>query len=245
MLMVVRTVDRTLKMFETFAEYGKPMTLSELARLLDIPTSTCFGLIRTLIGSGYLYEVGGRKTYYPTSKWLIKARQIEGKDPVKDQLRPYMAKLRDLTGETVVLSKRLSDCIVYLGLAESTHSIRYNASVGDLKPLHSTSSGKALLSVLPEEERSALVTRLRGSGGGRIPPAQRAQLLEEVAGSMKRGWFVGRGENVIDVMGVAAPVYVAGDALSIAIAGPRNRMEPKLHAHAKQLIWTCKTLLTR
>lgn len=243
--MVVRTADRTLKMFEAFAEYGKPMTMSELSRLLDIPTSTCFGLIHTLIGSGYLYEVGGRKAYYPTSKWLVKARQIEGKDPIQDQLRPYIAKLRDLTGETVVLSKRLSDCVVYLGLAESTHSIRYNASVGDLKPLHSTSSGKALLSVLPEDERSALIGRLRGSGGGRIPPAQRAQLLEEIAGSVKRGWFVGRGEIVIDVMGVAAPVYVAGDALSIAIAGPRNRMEPKLHAHAKQLIWTCKTLLTR
>jgi DNA-binding IclR family transcriptional regulator len=232
-------------MFEAFAECGQPMSLSQLARLLEIPTSTCFGLLRTLLASGYLYEIGDRKTYYPTSKWLEKAREIAAKDPIQDQLGPYLAKLRDLTGETVVLGKRLSDCVVYLSVLDSLHAVRYNAKVGDLKPLYLTSSGKALLSAIPDAERPAVLSKLNGLNGVRLAPSHRSQLIEELRQSAKRGWFLGRGESVIDVMGVAAPVYVAGDVLSVAVTGPMNRMEPKLHAHAKQLVWTCQALLKR
>lgn len=232
-------------MFEAFAERGKPMTLSELARLLAIPTSTCFGMMRTLQARGYLYEVGGRKAYYPTPRWLVKARQIEAGDPIQERLRPCLQKLRDATGETVVLSKRLADRVIYLSVIESAQPVRYSAGVGDLKPLGPTSSGKALLSTLDADERDALLSRIRGPSGARMTVAQRSQLVEEIRRSARRGWFAGHGETVIDVMGVAAPVYVADEVLAVAVTGPRTRMEPKLHAHAKQLVWACKGLLRK
>lgn len=245
--MIVRTVDRALMMLEAFAECGAPMTLSELARHLRMPTSTCFGVMRTLQARGYLYEVGGRKTFYPTSRWLAMGRKIERNDPVQEHLQAFLQKLRDATGESIVLSKRLGDTVVYLNVLESQQTVRYSAAVGDLKPLHSTSSGKALLGALAEPERAQVIDRLRSAGGtgGRLSVAQRSQLAEEIKLGAKRGWYVGRGENVMDVMGVAAPIYVSDEAFSIAIAGPMVRVEPKLHVRAKQLVWTCKELLKR
>jgi DNA-binding IclR family transcriptional regulator len=243
--MVVRTADRTIQLFEAFADRGEPMTLSELARLLKIPTSTCFGLMRTLQARGYLYEVGGRRTFYPTSRWLVKARAIERNDPIQDQMQPYLDKLRNATGETVVLSKLLGEQVLYLSVTDGSHAVRYTANVGDLKPLNTTSSGKALLSAVPGPERILLLSRTRTASGTRLSAAQRAQLSQEIDAMAKRGWFVGRGENVIDVMGVAAPVYVGGDSLAVGIAGPMSRMEPKLQAHGKQLLATCKSLLRK
>ena len=151
------------------------------------------------------------------------------------------------TGESVIFSKRLGDAVVYLNVLESTQTVRYSAAAGDLKPMHSTSSGKALIGALGESERTQLIARLRGSGpgGARLPASQRAQLVEEIKLGSRRGWYVGRGENVMDVMGVAAPVYVAGEVFAIAVAGPMVRLEPKLHAHAKQLVWICKALLKK
>lgn len=64
--MIARTADRTLQIFEAYAERRVPLTLSELARLLDMPVSSCAKLIKTLQGRGYLYEIGPRKAYYPT-----------------------------------------------------------------------------------------------------------------------------------------------------------------------------------
>jgi DNA-binding IclR family transcriptional regulator len=229
--------------FEAFAERAQPMTLSELARLLRMPTSTCFGLLRTLEERGYLYEVGGRKCYYPTARWLAKARQIEQGDPIQDKLRPSLEKLREATAETVVLAKRLKDQVVFLSVAESTQPVRFTAAVGDLLPIHSTSSGKALLSAMPIEERNTLLNRLRLPGGVRLSPNERNQLNEDIERSSRRGWFVGRGEHVIDVMGVAAPLYLGQETLCVAIGGPRNRMEQRLHAHVRQLVSIFRTSL--
>jgi DNA-binding IclR family transcriptional regulator len=240
--MIVKTANRTLAMFETFAERGEPLTLSELARLLSIPVSTCFNLMRTLQARGYLYEVGGRKTFYPTGRWLEKARAIAVRDPVLEQLRPALEALRDEAGETVILGKRLGDEVVYLGVFECGHSIRYTASAGDLKPLHSSASGKALLGALSLAEREALVARLRLA---RVTPAtltQRAELLRDVARGAERGWFVTRGENVRDVTAVAVPVRVVGDTFTVAVAGPTHRMEPKLEQHARRLVAACKAM---
>jgi DNA-binding IclR family transcriptional regulator len=230
-------------MFETFAEHGKPMTLSEMSRLLEIPTSTCFGLMRTLEARGYLYEVGGRKTYYPTARWLMKAREIEKHDPIYELIRPHLVKLRDASGETVVLSKRLGDAVVYLDVVESKQTIRYTAEVGDLKSMNLTSSGKALLSTMSERERDGLLLRLHGAGGARLTTAQRALLKAEVERAAKDGWFVGRGETSMDVMGAAVPVRLVGDVFAIGIAGPLGRMDPRLRAHAKQLLSSVKALM--
>jgi DNA-binding IclR family transcriptional regulator len=241
--MLIRTVDSALQMFEAFAEHGRPMTLSELSRLLAIPTSTCFGLMRTLEARGYLYEVGGRKTFYPTARWLTKAREIERHDPIHELIRPHLEKLRDASEETVVLSKRLGDAVVYLDVVESKQTIRYTAEVGDLKSLNLTSSGKALLGAMPDRERDGVIMTLHSAGGARLSAAQRAQLKADIERGAKDGWFVGRRETSMDVMGAAVPVRLAGDVFAIAIAGPLPRMDPRLSTHAKRLLGSAKALM--
>ena len=240
--MLIRTVDSALQMFEAFADHGKPMTLSEMSRRLAIPTSTCFGLMRTLEARGYLYEVGGRKAFYPTARWLVKSREIEKGDPIYELIRPHLVKLRDASDETVILSKRLGDAVVYLDVVESRQTIRYTAEVGDLKSLNRTSSGKALLSSLPDRERETVIAKLQGGSGARLTTAQRALLNADIARGAKDGWFVGRGETSMDVMGAAIPVELGGDVFAVGIAGPLARMDPRLKAHARLLLVAGRTL---
>lgn len=242
--MLVRTVDSALQIFEAFADHGRPMTLSELSRLLGIPTSTCFGLMRTMQARGYLYEVGGRKTFYPTARWLLKAREIGRHDPVLEVLHPLLEQLRDSTEETVILSKRLGDAVVYVDVLESKRTVRYAAEVGQLKPLNLTSSGKALLSAMPEQEREVALVRLVTAAGARLNANQRAQLKDDLAQGAKKGWFIGRGETSMDVMGVAVPITVAGDLFAIAITGPLPRMDARTSAHAKQLL-SCARMIAK
>ncbi|WP_439589936.1 IclR family transcriptional regulator [Hydrogenophaga sp.] len=241
--MLVRTVTSALQIFEAFAEHRRPMNLSELSRLLDIPTSTCFGLMRTLEASGYLYEVGGRKMFYPTARWLLKSREIGTHDPVLGLVRPHLEKLRDSSGETVMLSKRLADSVVLLDVMESKQTIRYTAEVGQLKSLNLTSSGKALLSALSDEERDSSLLRLHGANGARLSVAQRTQLKDEIKKASVKGWYVGRAEISMDVMGVAVPVRLAGEVFALAVAGPLPRMDRSVSANAKQLLAAAKTLM--
>lgn len=243
--MITRTADRTLLIFETFAERREPLTLSELARLLEMPISTCSNLIRTLQARGYLYEIGRRKAYYPTSRWLIKATAISSADPVTDRVQPYLHSLRDQVGETVLFGKRLGDRVIYLSLAEGTQSIRYTGQIGDLRALHSTASGKALLASMPLHDRLELVSRLDFSFGIQAKagtPAQRKKLLADVAAGEERGWWVTDGENVEDVMALAAPVKLGVDMYTVVILGPTTRLRLRLEANAELLVALCKKM---
>src|SRR3972149_3680140 len=123
--MNVKTAGRTLDLFEAFARAGKPLSLSQLARAIDAPVSSCFGTGRTLEARGYLYEVKARAGYYPTPLLFEHARAIASRDPLAERFVPLLEKLRDQTGETVLLAQRLAPQGGYLSVLDGLHRIRY------------------------------------------------------------------------------------------------------------------------
>ena len=238
----VKSADRTVQILEAFAAAGEPLGIAELARRLSIPVSACYALIRTLELRGYLYELGLRKGWYPTLRWLQKARAVADHDPVLERASPPLEELCAASGETVVLGKRSGDRVAYLNVLESRHSIRYSAQVGERKPLHSSAGGKALLGALPPAERDALLATLRLA---RITPNTivRRELLEkDLAAGARRGWYTTRGENVADVHAVAAPARIDGETYAVVIAGPAHRFETAVKSHAAALLRTVKAL---
>ena len=68
------------------------------------------------------------------------------------------------------------------------------------------------------------------------------RLRADIASAHQRGYFVTRGENVADVMAVAAPIKLAGTTFAVAIAGPLHRMEPNESKIAAQLRHCIRTL---
>src|SRR3546814_16386334 len=71
---------------------------------------------------------------------------------------------------------------------------------GELKPIHASAIGKALLTTAPADERADLVKRvaLPAVTGNTI--TGRDELLAEIAAAEARGWSQTRGENVADVL---------------------------------------------
>ena len=57
-----KTTRRTLEVLEAFQQRRMPMSLTELARALKAPISSCHGIVRTLIARGYLYNVEADRT---------------------------------------------------------------------------------------------------------------------------------------------------------------------------------------
>jgi IclR family transcriptional regulator, acetate operon repressor len=234
--MNVKTAGRTLDLFEAFAREGKPLSLSQLARAIDAPVSSCFGIVRTLEARGYLYEVRARGGFYPTKLLFEQARAIASRDPLAEHFVPLLEKLRDQAGETVLLAKRLDRQAVYLAVLDSPHSIRYSPKVGEFRPLHASASGKALLASLAPALRNELLNGMKLPRVTSRTITSRAALEADLEQGRTRGWYLTRGETVADLMAVAVPVAVNGETYSVALAGPMNRMDGALKRHAKLLI---------
>jgi DNA-binding IclR family transcriptional regulator len=238
--MTVKTAFRVIEIVELFAREKQPLALSEMARLLDMPVSSCLGLIRTLEEQGYMYETGRRQGYYPTGRLLAMAQVIAAHDPVLDRVKATLEELRDAARETVVFAKfRDAGLVVYLEVLSAPQSIRYTAESGETRPAYANSLGRALLSTLDAEARRKVLD------GMTLAPLTDATLTTadaieaELQRSAARGWYGNLGESIPDLIGLAWPLRIGGEAYAISVAGPRYRMEARIEEIAAMLRSAC------
>jgi DNA-binding IclR family transcriptional regulator len=134
---------------------------------------------------------------------------------------------------------------MYLLVVESEQIIRYTARAGELKPLHSTASGKALLSSLQPEERRAILKRagLRGFTPRTLTTVEAVE--RELARGQKRGFQQLVGEHMPDVAGASAPLRMSGDVYALTVAGPTHRIADRLEEIGALLVRACRKLEAR
>jgi DNA-binding IclR family transcriptional regulator len=234
--MDVKLVARTLDLFELFAAEQRPLPLTELARLLNVPASSCLALVRTLVGRGYLYEVRRRGGYYPTRRLQLVANAIDAVDPVVEMMHPHLVELRDATGETAVLGKLHGAAVVYLDVVESAKAVRYAPSPGALRPLFANSIGKAIFGELDAEARQALSATLVFERLTDATAADLATLIDQVTEAHARGWYANLGESAPELSAVAVALDFGGDLYGISVGGPTERIRQHLDAHAGALM---------
>jgi DNA-binding IclR family transcriptional regulator len=241
--MTVKTAFRVIEIVELFAREKQPLALSEMARLLEMPVSSCLGLIRTLEAQGYMYETGRRQGYYPTGRLLAMAQVIAAHDPVLDRVRATLEELRDSARETVLLGKfREPGTVIYLEVLSAPQRIRYSAEAGETRPAYANSMGRALLSTLAPEMRRALLAQ------NPLAPLTEATLTtpeaveQELTRGAARGWYGNLGESIPDLAGLAWPLRLGGEAYAISVAGPRYRVEPRIEEIAAMLRAACLSL---
>jgi DNA-binding IclR family transcriptional regulator len=238
-----KIVERTLDFIELFAAQQRPLTLSDLARLLGIPISSCHDVVQALQARGYLYEIGPRAGFYPTRRLAQHATAIAQADPLLLRAEARLLALRDAVDESVFLSKATGSRLAYLLVLEASHPLRFLVRVGaELRSLHATSAGKALLgSMAPEARRQVLTTApLRPMTPHSVTDPD--VLAAEIAASEDRGWFLNAEESVEGATTVSARFGSHRAVHVVTIAGPTARMGPKLQGAVAALVATCREL---
>ncbi len=226
--MYVKQAANVLDLMEFFARTRRPATLSEIAAHFAWPRSSTFNILGTLVDRGFLYETKPRAGYYPTPRWLEMARRIAEAEPLPPSLHPFLTKLAEETGETVHIAAPAGLNAVFLDVVESNAVIRYFAEIGKRLPIHATATGRAILAQYSPSERQTLLARVRFERYQPTTPMSIEAVEVEIGRSTERGWFQGAAEFTPEALGVAVPLKLADRPLSLAIAGPAFRMEPRL-----------------
>jgi DNA-binding IclR family transcriptional regulator len=232
----VKLVARTLDLFEVFAAEQRPLALNQLARLLDIPMSSCLALIRTLVGRGYLVEVRKRGGYYPTPRLLQLGMAIKAVDPAVEMLRGELTALRDATGETVVLGKVYDTSVLYLSVMESTKPVRYSVKPGEKRPIHANSIGKAILAELPAAARQKIFSKIEFERFTPRTVTDIAALDSQAVLAKRRGWHANIGESAPELSAVAVALNLGGELYGVSVAGPTERIDSQKNNHGALLL---------
>ena len=233
---LVKSAIRTIELFSVFAEAKRPLSLAELASRMGAPKSSCHELIQTLIHLGYIIAINEGRSYYPSRRLYEMAEQINSFNPIKEKIESELKHLRDLTGETVFIGRLHGESVVYTEVFDGTHTIRYTARSGDVKSVHASALGKALLASLDDKAQNKLIASLKLTKYNENTLTRKKALKENLAQSRRAGIYTTVGEQFPDVMGMAHPVEVQGHLLAIGLAGPIARMERNSDSYQKALM---------
>lgn len=159
----VRSVDRALDLLDALAEAGAAgLRLVELAGRLGTSKSTVLALLRTLTARGYVAEVGeGRTRRYRLGLTLARlGDQALGQLDLLELALPSLQAMTAETGWTSRIGVLDDGFAVILGRVDGPGIIRFQSNLARRELPHCSAIGKALLSHLPDDEVSSIVTRI-------------------------------------------------------------------------------------
>lgn len=216
-----KSTARTIDILELFSKKNKPLTLTEISKILGIPKTSAFDIIYTLLDKNILeYDNKQFKTFQIGLRLFEVALLALGKTDLHRVSRPYLDQLLEKTGETVYLAVENNGEVVYLEKAEGTSAVRFAAELGTRRPIYCTGLGKAILAAHTDTKVREIIKRNRLTPFTENTITTYNELLEELEAIRERGYAIDNQECVKDIFCVAAPICGISDkpiaAISIA-----------------------------
>jgi DNA-binding IclR family transcriptional regulator len=234
----VQSVDRAISVLEILAQRGEA-GVSEVAAEIDVHKSTAFRLLGALEARGLVEQAGERGKYRLGFGIVRLAGAVTGRLDITQQGRPVCERLAEEIGETVNIAVMQEHYAINLYQVRGPSAVAAHNWVGELTPLHATSSGKILLAHLPAQERAALLSE---SGLKKMTPhtlTAKAKLEKNLAEARERGYAATLEELEIGLHAMAAPVRDRdGEVIAaISASGPSYRFtEQRMHELAPVLL---------
>jgi IclR family acetate operon transcriptional repressor len=133
--------SRVLAVLEAIASH-QPIGVSALARLLDEDKSAMQRTLMTLADEGWIRAVRELPVRWEvTARILAVANAAQGNNDLRQRARPFLEKLRDDSGETVLLVLPDQQNFVIADVAESREILRLVPSIGDVVSARNTATG--------------------------------------------------------------------------------------------------------
>lgn len=220
------SLEKALDVLDAIGATPAGLSQTDLANRLQLPRTTVYRLLGTLVARGLLRRDPLRRVYCLGFRCFEMARQAWAMPDLVAAASLELRGLRDLTGETAYLATLDGLEVVSLERIDGAHSQRSAAALGQRKPLHCTSQGKAMLSAMPQAESDALIRDIVLKSFTPLTITDRRRLQAELRITAARGYALDDEEIVLGVRCVGAPVIDAKGQVrgAISVAGPAWRM---------------------
>ncbi len=198
--------ERTLAILELLGRHRAGLSLTEIARELDLPVNSVFRITGTLHNRGYLQRREDDKRFVLTNKLFDLSRpQVREKSLVVCALES-LKWLRDESGETAQLLTSVNHKMTVLEQCISSQPIKVSSTVGLQTPMYSCAPGKAVLAHLPAADLDAFFASVKLKQFTPTTCATRSALETDLSKTRKRGYATDLAEGLEGIHCVAAAV---------------------------------------
>lgn len=196
--------SRVLAVLAAFDDTHRELTLSQIARRSELPTTTAHRLIADLVDWGALqrHEGGG----YTIGDRLWRVGTLAGPPGgLREVASPFLHDVYATTLATVHLAVRDGSEALYIARLAGHRSVPILSAEGGRTPLHATAVGKILLSYAPAPIVADVMQNLtRQTSRTIIAPSQLARQLER---ARIDGYAQSHEEMSVGADAIAVPIF--------------------------------------
>ena len=224
----IESVDNALQVLLLLGEQPK-LRLTDVSQYLGVASSTAHRLLAMLQFRGFVRQDAATRSYVPGPTLDGLAFGVLRRLDVRTRARPVIERLNAEVEETVHLGRLEGSQVHFIDSVESARALRVGGRVGRSMPAHCTSTGKALLAELSEEELLRLypdeeLVQLTNRSIG-----TRTKLLADLEGIRERGYARSAEESEEGVSSLAVALHsTQSPRLAINVSVPASRMNEEV-----------------
>jgi len=223
----IQVIERMMRLLDALAEHTTPVNLKQLAADTALHPSTAHRILGVMVESRLVDRIEPG-TYRLGIRLLELGNLVKSRISVRQEALPYMQTLHQELGETVNLSVRQNDEVVYIERTAAGNSMmRVVQIIGARAPLHVTAVGKIFLA---QDDVASCFEYARRSGLPRYTDntlTDSAALAQELERIRTQGYAFDNEEAEKGVSCIGAAIYneegrvVAG----LSVSAPSDRLK--------------------
>lgn len=223
----IQSIDRAAELLNSIARYPEPVSLKVLSAETGFHSSTTFRILASLI-QNRLVEKDNSGNYRLGLRLLQLGVRLHSNIDMRALAIPVLESLRDELNESVYLTIREGDEVVYIEKMTPNRLVHVQQLVGSRAPLHVTAVGKLMLDIAGNDAIDGYAQRTNLPAYTRNTINSIERLKQECDRAVKQGYALDNEEAEADVGCIGVLVFdntntaVGGLSVSAPIERLRN-----------------------
>ena len=220
----VPALEKGIAILEYLVSSGDK-NLNQICADLSISRTTAFSLLKNMVGLGYL-ESDKNGLYHPTLKLFSLGMQVQHKKFYSSKILPVLSSLRDTLKATIHLCTYMGNDSLLLYKLQGPGGVQFLSYIGEMKPLHLSGGGKAILAYWPESQfESYLMLPLESRTEKTICTKEALMACRETI--RERGYAIDDEEGELGVYCIGVPVFTSDHIVfgGLSVSAIKSRFE--------------------
>jgi len=202
----VSSVDKAFRVLSAFEQGQSRLSLADIVSITGLDKSAAQRFTYTLSALGYIRKDAHTRRYSASPKLLGLALTYLRTDELVARASYYLRELNSAISETVNLTELDGTDVIYVLRVPGRYVMTTDVMVGSRRPAYCTATGRAILSQLPRDAVSDILSR---SKRVRYTPRTKVSvraIQAEISRAQQTGYAVCAGETDAADISIAAPV---------------------------------------
>lgn len=223
----IQVIERMMSLLAALARHAAPVNLKQLAGETKLHPSTAHRILSVMVDNRLVDRIEPG-TYRLGIRLLELGSLVKSRISVRQEALPHMQALHQALGETINLSVRHDDEVVYIErTAGSSSMMRVVQIIGTRAPLHITAVGKIFLA---EDGADRCLEYARRTGLPRFTEntlTDSGQLVREIDRIRRQGYSFDNEEAEKGVSCIGAGIYNDENRLvaGLSVSAPSDRLD--------------------